>query len=236
MDIAICDDNRLFLAEMQKQLQTLPTVEHTFLFSDLNAFLFSVDSGKRYDAVLMDIDWDQDSNGMDVAEELYKLSPETKIIYVTGYSDRFSQRIFLYRANLSGYLTKPVDRELLQANLNKVAAALPFNAELSLMVRRQGTLIPIPFREIYCIESWKHTVTIYSNREAVISYERLAKIMESLPADFFQCHKSYIVNMRQIQRFQPDGILLKNGKLVPVSRSKYNATKQAYLSFIGKTF
>ncbi|MDR3121239.1 MAG: response regulator, partial [Clostridiales bacterium] len=153
MEIAVCDDNTLFLREIKGQLQTLPMVEGIYMFSDLDAFLLSAEEGRRYDAVLMDIDWDQDESGMDVAERLYQLAPETKIIYVTGYSDRFSQRIFLYRANLSGYLTKPVDMELLGANLHQVANAMPFLNEQSLLLERRGAPVSVPLREIYFIES-----------------------------------------------------------------------------------
>jgi DNA-binding LytR/AlgR family response regulator len=61
-------------------------------------------------------------------------------------------------------------------------------------------------------------------------------IMQSLPAWFVQCHKSYIVNLRQIQRFGTNDILLKNGNAVPVSRAKYKQTKEAHFNFVGGTF
>jgi len=236
MEIAVCDDNHLFLEEIRKQLETLPMIENTCLFSDLNTFLFSVDGGKRYDAVLMDIDWDQDTSGMDVAEELYRLSPETKIIYVTGYSDRFSQHIFLYRANLSGYLTKPVDMELLRANLRKVADTLSFQGQPSIVLRQRGVPISIPLREIYFVESRGHTIEVHTAGETVIVYESLENILRSLPAVFFQCHKSYIVNMSQIRRFQSTDILLKNGETVPLSRARYAKTKESYFNYMGQSF
>jgi CheY-like chemotaxis protein len=97
VDIAVCDDDKLFLKEFQEQLQILPIIENTFLFSDLNAFLFSAEEGRRYDAVLMDIDWDQENNGMDAAEELYKLSPETKVIYVSLQRPLFPTHLFVSR-------------------------------------------------------------------------------------------------------------------------------------------
>ena len=43
MQIAVCDDNELYLREIEEQLQAIPMVENIFLFSDLNMFLFSVD-------------------------------------------------------------------------------------------------------------------------------------------------------------------------------------------------
>jgi len=236
MQIAVCDDNELYLREIEAQLQAIPMVESIFLFSDLNMFLFSVDEGKRYDAVLMDIDWNQGGTGMDVAEELYKLCPETKIIYITGYSDRFSQHIFLYRANLSGYLIKPVDMELLRENLRKVADTLPFQEQPSIVLRQRGAPISIPLREIYFIESRGHTIEVHTARETVIAYESLENILRTLPSGFFQCHKSYIVNMSQIRRFLSADILLKNGETVPVSRARYTVTRESYFNYMGQSF
>jgi len=234
MEIAVCDDNKLFLQELEGQLQTLPMVENIFLFSDLDTFLFSIDGGKRYDAVLMDIKWDEKTTGMDVAVELYKLCPETKIIYVTGYVEQFSQQIFLHRTNLSGYLTKPVDNGLLQANLQKVADALPYQEQPSLVLRQQGEPVSIPLREIYYIESEGHTVAVHTAGETVTAYARLETIMHSLSFGFYQCHKSFIVNMSQIRRFQSGDILLKNGERVPVSRARYIDTRDAYFKYMGQ--
>ena len=236
MRIAVCDDNELHLLEMKDKLSTLPMVDNAFYFSDLSLFLSSIEDGHSYDAVLMDIDWEQDSTGIDAATEVYKRNPDIKVIYVTGHSERYAQRVFLQKSNLSGFIAKPVDDEILKANLQKVAEAVPLSEQPVLVVRQNSALISIPLREIYFIESWKHRITIHNAHEPVVSYERLEKIMASLPAGFYQCHKSYIVNMMHIQRFQADEIVLKNGLTVPVSRSKLAYTKKAYLSFIGKSF
>ena len=236
MQIAICDDNELHLMDMKNKLSSMPMVENAFYFSELPAFLSSIDEGFSYDAVLMDIDWKQGETGIDAAAEVYKRNPGIAIIYVTGHTDIYSQRIFLSKANLSGFISKPVDMEILESNLKKVAEALPFNEQPALVVRQHGTIISIPFNEIYYIESSKHTIIINSTEESIVSYERLKEVEKSFPAGFYQCHKSFIVNMRQIQRFKRDEILLKNGKRIPVSRSKFAETKAAYLSFIGKTF
>ena len=236
MRIAICDDNALCLAEIRKQIEELHIAEQLVSFSNLNTFFSTVEEGMTYDAVLMDIDWHQDETGMDVAEKLNDLSPRTKIIYVTGYNDRFSQQIFLHRANLSGYLVKPVDNELLRANLEKVATALDNQKESALTVSNHGKPIAIPHRDILYIESLGHTIQIHTAAETVVAYERLDAVTKLLPAGFIRCHKSFVVNMQQIRRFQPSDVLLKNGMLVPVSRKRYAETKAAYFKFMGQTF
>jgi len=236
MEIAVCDDNSLFLKEMEEQLKTISIVDSIFIFSNLDTFLFSIDGGKRYDAVLMDIDWGKKATGIDAAAELFRLCPDTKIIYVTGFAERFSQQIFLHRANLSGFLTKPVNTELLCANLQKVADALPFQEQPSLVLRRQGSPVSIPVREIFFIESQNHVVHVHTAGETVTAYELLENIMLSLPSGFFQCHKSYIVNMRHISHLHFSNIHLKNGERVPVSRARYAETREAYFNYMGQKF
>jgi len=235
MEIAICDDNISILNGIKKQLESLNMADSIFPFSDLDSFLFSIGRGRRYDAVFMDITWDEKSAGIDIAAELYKLCPKTKIIYITGYVE-LSQQIFLNRSNLSGFLTKPVDIELLRANLQKVKDALPYEEQPSLVLRQKGIPISVPMREIYFIESQGHTAHVYKADETITVYERLTNIMHSLPQGFYQCHKSYIVNMNQIRRFRSVDILLKNGQIVPVSRAKYTQTKEAYFSYMGQKF
>lgn len=236
MRIAVCDDNRGFLQTILRQLNGLPMVERVSLFDHQNLLLRAVTEGDSFDAVLLDIDLNCEENGIDVAEELYRLSPATKIIYVTGYNDRFSQHIFLRRSNLSGYLTKPVDGALLLANLQKAASAVETAPEPTLMLRVGGTMTAVPCGEILFIESLDHVIRVHTALETITAYDTLRSILPTLPAGFHQCHKSFIVNMRQIRRFQTTDILLKNGALVPVSRSRYAKTRDAYFQFMKSLF
>ena len=236
MRIAVCDDNPLFLTEIQRQIEELHMTEQVVSYSKLNAFFSSIEEGIVYDAILMDIDWRQDENGMDVAEKLNELSPRTKIIYVTGYNDRFSQQIFLHRANLSGYLVKPVDSQLLRANLEKVKGELACQKEDMLTLSNRGKPVTIPCRDIFYIESMGHTVQIHTATDTIAAYERLDAVTKRLPVGFIRCHKSFVVNMWQIRRFLPTDVLLKNEVLVPVSRKRYTETKETYFRFMGQTF
>lgn len=234
MEIAVCDDNKCFLEGFEKELRKIPLIDAIFSFSDYNSFLFSIDHGRRYDAVLLDIDWERERTGLDIAEELYRLSPGSKIIYVTGNSDRFSQRIFLHKANLSGFLIKPVDFDLLYANLKMVADEIPFQEQPTLVLRRQGAPLSIPLREIFYIESQGHTVHIHTVNETIAVYGRLENLIKTLPEGFHRCHKSYIVNMNYIRRFQSADVLLKNGETVPVSRARQIETREAYFTYMSQ--
>ena len=237
MQIAVCDDNQLFLDEIGTQLRMLPIVDSVDLFPRLDAFFQIIEKKRRhYHAVLLDMDWGEQETGLEIAQQLYHQCPETKIIYVTGYNDRFSQHILLHRANLSGYLTKPVDLDLLQLNLRKVQDDLPLQDEPALVLQSRGKPVAIPIREIFYIESRGHTLLLHTGTECITVYGKLSAVLRSLPEGFFQCHKSFAVNLRKVQRFRCDGVLLKNGFPVPVSRTRYAGTKAAYFQFMGGTF
>lgn len=138
----------------------------------------SVEGGKVYDAVLMDIDWRQEKTGMDIAEQLYKMLPRAKIIYVTGYNDRFSQHVFLHRANLCGYLVKPVDPEILVKNLQKAEKLLSLENDGGLFLNINGSMVHVLFYEIIYIESRDHVVTIHTAVGAVSAYVPLRHILQ----------------------------------------------------------
>ena len=237
MLIAVCDDDELFLRDLESKLTSLSMADSISAFSSLDAFLLSVENGNRYDAVLMDIEWDDKAGGggagMDAASELLRLNPDTKIIYVTGHVKRFNQQVFLRRANLSGFLTKPVDIELLRANLQKVADDLLFQEQPMLVLHKQGAAISVPCREIFFIECQRHIVHVHTSGETVSTYERLKSIKSALPPNFYQCHKSYVVNMNHISSIKSGDVFLKDGRRVPVSRARYSETKEAYHNYRG---
>lgn len=236
MQLAICDDDRVFLERFRAQVEDLELARRIDCFSALGSFLGALEDGAQYDAVLMDIDWKQDATGMDAAEALHRLCPRTRVIYVTGYNDRFSQRIFLQRSNLSGYLVKPVDSALLRANLEKAAAAAEEREEPALTVSVGGRPVAIPCREIVYLESLGHTVGIHTREEIITVYERLDRLALRLPEGFLRCHKSFLVNMRRIRRFQAQEVLLDTGAAIPLSRSRSAEAKGEYFRYMGKTF
>lgn len=233
MQLAVCDDNTIFLRELEQQLRHIPFVASVRSFSSISALFNSISDGTLYDAVLMGIQWNADLNGLDFAEALFHRSPNTKIIFVTGYTDDYAQQIFLRRANLSGFLSKPVEQPLLEANLRKIADGMHRSTD-ALLLKANGASVALPFQSIRYLESRGHAVMIHTARDEFTVYEQLQILADRLPPSFIQCHKSFIVNMRYIQRFCAADIFLRSGTRIPVSRSKYLETKAAYFAFVGR--
>lgn len=233
MRIAICDDQPDCLLGLQHQLDLIPLVKEIRCFSCAEDLFRSVRETARYDAVLMDIDFKASQTGIDAAAELYALCPDTPIIYVTGFTDRFVQQIFLKKSNLCGFLTKPVDQALLEANLQKLLRTGMEKGAVTLRVN--GMLTAVTFREIVYLESRNHAVLIHTQSGVITTYQKLEEIMTQLPQTFAQCHKSFAVNLYEVRQLRAAGILLRDGTRIPVSRSRNAAARAAFFALIGQS-
>lgn len=238
MKIAVCDDQPDILKQIKKMLSKMRIVRKTDCFSDMEEFWAEADK-VCYDAVLMDIEWKQEENGLDFGRKLYEKSPCTKVIYMTAYGMAYVEDIFLNGSNLSGFLTKPVDREQLERNLRKVWNGKQEN-EGKLLIHRQGSTLAVPLRDIWYLESRLHKTSVVLKDQTYACGERLDAMGEKLDDRFVVCHKSYIVNMQYIRELQGKELLLadpfaddeEEARRVPISRARLEETREKYFSYI----
>ena len=230
MRVAVCDDNKQCLKELKHLLDRFSFVRDVECFSDIDRFFSSLLDEEHYDLILMDLDWKEDSDGMHHAERLYHMAPHLPILYVTGYNDVFAQHIFLRDSNLLGYLTKPVDPDLLGQYLQK-ALTMGSRREM-LTFPYQGGLISLDIRKILYLESHDHITMIHTETVSYSVRKKLGELFPLFPDRLIQCHKSYAVNLYWIQRMIPGCLILRNGTKIPISRSCASRTKEAVFDFM----
>lgn len=231
LKIAVCDDNPVFLKEMQTILSEFPQVGAASFFAAPQDLLMAA-SETAPDLVLLDLQFGEGFNGLDWAEKLYHVAPDAKVICVTGYNDRYAQRVLLHQFNLLGYLTKPVDRDVLQQYLDKALARQQNCDYLSFSSR--GRSYSIATASIVYLESRNHTVKLYTRDETFEFYEKLSCLQDRLPQSFILCHKSYLVNLGQVTRLEPDYLALSSGARVPISRACRSRVQEAFFHYIGQ--
>lgn len=235
MRIAICDDEKGALDSLCAMVETSRFANQVHGFLSPEKLWEAIEFGTHFDLVMLDIEWNLPQNGIDFAARLFPVSPNTQVIYVTGYNDRFSQQIFLKPANICGYLVKPVQEELLSQLLGKAWKTAEEWEEQKLLVQQKGVLHAIPLRKIYYLESRGHQVSVHTLEERILCYDRLESMKERLPENFLQCHKSYLVNLDNVRRIERNRLILKSEEEVPISKSRYAHTRSAYFRYAGET-
>ncbi len=97
-----------------------------------------------------------------------------------------------------------------------------------LMLSMRQTVERIDCNEIYFMESRGHNVYIYTKSGEVRVCRKLADIAPQLPKYFYQCHKSYVINLQKVNRFERTQLRLTDGRIVPISRIHQSEIKKIY--------
>lgn len=95
--------------------------------------------------------------------------------------------------------------------------------KLEKVVERQFILLnsktKLYLDSIYFIKSDGNYVDFQLEEKHVTDRNKLIQVLEQLPPNFVQCHRSYIVNKNFISSFSSSSIHLSNGKELPLSRT-----------------
>lgn len=204
-------------------------------------------AGGSVDVLVTDINLGSDgADGIELVRDLFPDGTKTQVIYVTGYIEYCTP---VYETKHTYFIAKPVRRSYLDdalrkslENLAQVEAGaaepgedLPGEAQPqspSIVLKVRGRSIVVACDDIEFVESERRKARFHTTEGSIESYCALADAAESLPGTFFQCHKSFIVNMDKVVEIGKDGILMKSGAVVPVSQKRRRLAKEVLLEHL----
>ena len=164
--------------------------------------------------------------------------PDFEVIFVTGY-DQYALDAFNHFA--IGYLLKPIDSSMLTEvvlNAKKRIESKKSNANIQELLQhlssstRKTNRIGIPTMEglefvemneiIRCEGDQKYTKVYLTNRTNILSSYNIGEFRRILEHhNFFQCHKSHLVNLNHVRKYNKEGTLhMWDDSSVPVSKRK----------------
>lgn len=73
------------------------------MFADEEELFAELDEEQSFHVVILDIEWNGEEKGIRTAEKVMRMSPDTQILYLTGYTQKYVQKIFLSLSNLKGF-------------------------------------------------------------------------------------------------------------------------------------
>lgn len=110
------DDEPMVLSLLERTIREAAPACTVQAFGSALDALAAVDAGTHPDVAFLDIEM-YDMTGLALAKALRERSPETKIVFVTGYAE-YALEAFNVRAR--GYVLKPVTVEKIRAELEDV--------------------------------------------------------------------------------------------------------------------
>lgn len=92
----------------------------------------------------------------------------------------------------------------------------------------------IPFSQIKFAEVLGRKISLHTKEKVLTFNGRLDELEQSFPNCFFRCHKSYLVNLEMVIKYDKETACLKCGENVPIARRKFAAFGTAFLTFLRK--
>lgn len=232
LKIALCDDNKEFLAQTEVLVQEWDRKPQGMVvrtFSE-GALLLEAHKQECFDVILLDVLMPE-MNGIETAKELRNLDKNVRIVFLTS-SPEFA--VDSYRVKAADYLLKPVRRKDLYQCLEEQLESLG-REEKSIMVRCSGCNQRVELRDIEYLEAQnKHTLFQLKDGTELESLDPLLFFEERLTVDdgFFKCHRSYIVNIHHVEAYSSSEIKTEQGYRVPIARSVQKKFESVYFSVL----
>ena len=184
-------------------------------FPSSEAFLFAREESKKTEMLLLDIEMGA-MNGVELAKELRQVQKDTmlQLVFITGFPDFIAEG---YEVDALHYLIKPVVPAKLFSVLDKAVTNLA-KVEKHLRVTYDRRMDFIPLSKIYYIEAQRQYVLIHAEDGEYRMKTSLAETKGALDEYFFQCQRSFLVNLRHVTQVKNGCVILKNGIEVPIGR------------------
>lgn len=234
--IAICDDMPGELKRISQQIHRY--IKDHDLDAEVSEFshpdaLLTAAEQTLFDLYLLDIVMPM-ITGISVGRELRGRHSTAQIIYLTT-SDEFAVAAFSVKA--AHYLTKPFTAADFDEAVDRALENMQRNAPKELTVRSaDGELRLINVREIEYIECRDHAQEVHLQGESVMEQRRsISRLQEELdalvPGQFVIPYKGFLVNLSAVVSIDQNGILLRSGARLPISRGTTKQLQAVYAAF-----
>jgi two-component system, LytTR family, response regulator len=191
----IVDDEAHAAQLLQKLLEPFPLFGQISIVTNSSvAFSEIVEYQPKY--LFLDIEM-PGMNGIQLAEKLKQLAPQTKVIYVTAFEQYALEAL---RQNAFDYLLKPVDR----AELARVVEKLLTNSEpkpgngqrKNLLVRSNEGIYQVAEDDIIYLEAdCSYTTLVLNSQPNILCSSNMGKIMPLLTENrFIRISRKHVVN------------------------------------------
>lgn len=207
MNYIICEDNIYHLNILKDVIKQCIHPSDTLTTVSDGASLMECLASIEVAIILLDIELGKGKNGIELASEIKKISPSTKIIYVTAHGNEYIEEV--YKTEHIWLIKKPVSIRKLKRALHKAHMEL---VNEILLLTQDGKNLVVDLNRVEYIEIRNHDAHFFlSDGDTFRHRISLSDLEIFLPPQLFiRCHRSFIINMSKISYFSKSTIKVKS--------------------------
>lgn len=234
MQVAICDDEKEIRELLSNRIQEQYPDAECLLYSSGDQLLMD---GCEPDILLLDIQMDG-KNGIETAKEVRRQYESCMIIFVTAMEEHVFEA---FDVGAFHYLVKPFSNEKFCEVLQNAVAqhqrrkqydlwAGGLDKPAPILVQFKGKHRKVLPEDIIYAEVYNRKVILHKKDEDIEYYGKLSALQEEAGENFFRSHRSYLVNLKYVEKYDAAVIEMERGQAL-IAKQNYADFVKAYLQY-----
>lgn len=230
LQLAVCDDERVFRSDLRKILGTeLELCGIDYHISEFTSGEELIAGMEKADCQILFLDIEMKGiDGVEAARRLRETKRQMEIVFVTSYADFVFQG---YEVRALNYILKPYEPEKIAAVLHTALEALDIEAEKYYVIDQRGGSIWVPLSSVKYFSSDRRTVHAVTTGQEYTFYEKLSDLETELPDTFVRIHNRYLVHLKYLEAVRQNTAVV-DGEELPVSRSCKSGLSIAFAKYM----
>ena len=230
MRFAVCDDEAELRRDISTKITALCPGASVTEFSSGGELLAGAGG---FDIIFLDIGMDG-LDGMQTAKKLRQDGCRAAIIFVTAFEDRVFDAFDVGAFN---FLVKPVSAkkfaEVLKKAIDSRETPPPDEThDRYIAIKTGGLNTKLALSEIMYAEVFDRILILHTTGGKVEYRGRLNEFEKCTDDTFFRTHRSYLINLRYVERYTSSEVTMENGDRVLLAKQRYSELVKAYLRYI----
>ena len=224
MNVALCDDDIIFLESLKKKLSQYNC--NIFAFSSAEELL---SSSICFDIAFLDIELDNNISGFQIVKALRNNNKKCIISFFTNYN-KYAIKGYEYQP--FRYILKTEPEKLIIRRIKEVFIEYKKSHKII-----SGTYNGYAFRtsleDIYYISISNHVATLHTKNGNFEYYRQMKDLCDELSdCGFLRCHRSYMVNLHHVHVMRSDGVFVLDNQehtVIPIGIRYKKIAEDFYL-------
>lgn len=231
MRICLVDDESVQLDYLKRIInhwsdQSGVVTELSF-FQSAEEVLFEHHESYPYDLILLDIQM-RSMNGIELAKKIRETNKNIILAFISGMADYVYDG---YEVQAIRYILKPVKDDKVYELLDYVDTQMKAE-QTYLIISVSGENKRINYDDIIYFESMGHYITLHlEDSEIDYKYNIGDLCLELEHTEFIRTHRSYVVNIKYVEKITRNSCLLTQNISVPLSRNSYQSVNAKFISY-----
>lgn len=233
LSVAVCDDEMLDCCNMAKAIKDmLEEMEIPCIIRQFYNGKELLRAAESFDIIFLDIMM-VGMNGMRTAQLLREKAFQNILVFVSSSREYVFDA---YDVEAFYYLLKPVDMGKLKKILSRAVMKFAQDSQDFIIINKERQNKKLLLKDIVYFEIRGRVVYVHSAGGIFDYYDQISILEQSLrDKGFFRCHKSFLVNLKHVDTYNREEIILDNGEKIVIAKRRYEDFCKGILEFMKKS-